>query len=311
MGHDWLAKVYEKSENFLKMQEILEQASEKSPKAIRRQQLLAQVSFNNADYDTSEKSYKRITKLGKHSYFTGPDDFLGLANVYIKKGMVSDALDTISDMTKEYSDKNPVITMKSLVNKTLLFSTLKKEKETNKSLDKVISKFSENQAVLNSLDAANLAKVCYSLDRHEDGNRFIEYAIKNNHDDKNRIDEIIQDLKNSGLSKDDISRLLKSRDEVIEINNRGVKLATSGNIADSISLFMEAANEMPENKAINLNTAQSLIMYMKESGASTDLLQKTKSYLDKVQFPGVPSEKYQILASSYRDLASRHKAVKR
>ena len=309
LGHDWLAKVYQKNQNYSKAQEVLELASEKSPKAIRRQQILAEVSFNNFDYDTSEKSYRRITIMGKNSYFTGPDDYLGLASTYLAKGMINDALDTIADMNTMYSEKDPKLSMKSLINEVFLYSRMQKNNETNKRLDMVVSEFINNQGLVNSIDAAKLASICYSLERHEDGHRFTEYAIKNNHDNNTLINQIVDDLTSSGISKDEIDNLLKSRDKVIEINNRGVKLASSGKIADSISLFIEAANEIPENQVINLNTAQSLIMHMKESGISEDLLAKTKFYLDKASLKDNPGEKYRVLTSTYRHLAEEFDSV--
>ena len=305
LAHDWLAKTYQKKNNLVKAQEILKQASEKSPKAVRRQQILAKVSYDNSDFDTSEDSFRRITKMGKHSFFTGPDDYFGLANVYLEKGMKTDALDTISDMRKIFSEKNTDKNIKSFVNEVYFYSKLQNIKETNNALDRVITEFTNRQNCITSSDASELAKICYSLERVDDGNRFIEYVIKNNHDNTDIINNIIQELTNAGLSDNQVRQILKSRDQVIEINNQGVKLATTGKIAESLSLLINAANEMPENQAINLNTAQSLIMHMKESGCSSELLKKTKIYLDKAKQTGALNKKYQLLTSSYNELFSK------
>ena len=301
-SHDWLAKLHRTQKNYNEAQKILEKATIKSPKAIKRQQLLAEVSFENEDLDTSEKSYKRVTRTGKNSYYLNPDDYSGLAEVYLKKGMVSDALNTISDMRKEFSDAAPSKNMKSHINEAFLYDRLERKKEANGRLDKIISIFSKDPGTVTSVDAIELAKLCYSYERNDDGNRFIKYTIKNNHDNQEIIDGIIGILTDIGFSNAEINALLKSRDEVIEINNRGVKLATTGKIAESISLFVEAATAMPENHVINLNTAQSLIMHMNKSGATEKLMAETKKYLDKVKFTGKPSDKYKILTASYQNL---------
>jgi len=302
-SHDWLARLHRSNKNYSDAQKILEKATLKSPKAIKRQQTLAEVSFENEDFDTSEKSYKRITRTGKNSYYINPDDYLGLAEVYLKKDMVSDALDTISDMRKEFNESDPLINMKSHINEAFLYDRLQREKETNDRINNIISIFTKDPGTVTSVDSIELAKLCYSHDRKEDGNKFIQYAIKNNHDSQETIDEIISLLTNIGLSNEDINALLRSRDEVIEINNRGVKLATTGKIAESISLFVEAATAMPENHVINLNTAQSLIMHMNKSGATEELMDETRKYLDKVKFTGRPGEKYKILTASLQNLA--------
>jgi len=303
-AHDWLAKLYRTNKNYKEAQNILEKATIKSPKAIKRQKILAEVSFENEDFDTSEKSYKRVTRMGKNSYYLNPNDYSGLAEVYLKKGMVSDALETISDMRKEFTNSDPEKNMKSCINEAFLYDQLQRKKETNDRIDKIISIFLKNPGTVTSIDSIELAKLCYSHSRNDDGNRFIQYAIKNNHDNQEAIDEIITILTDIGFSNKDINALLKSRDEVIDINNQGVKLATAGKISESISLFVEAATAMPENHVINLNTAQSLIMHMNKSGATVELMNETKKYLDKVKFTGKPSEKYKILTMSYQNLVN-------
>lgn len=301
-AHDWLAKIHRKNNDYAEAQSVLEKATLKSPKAIKRQQILAEVSFENNDYDTSEQSYKKITRTGKNSYYLGPDDYAGLAEVYLKKGNIQDALETISDMRKEFSKADPYKNMKSHINEAFIYNELKRDKETNDHLDIIIEIFHKEPGTVTSADAIELAKLCYSLGRNDDGNIFMQYAIKNNHDNQNTIDNIITTLTNAGISQKDITALLKSRDEVIEINNRGVKLATSGKIPESIRLFIEAAAAMPENHVINLNTAQSLIMHMNKSGVTQELANQTKKYLDKVHFKGNPSEKYRVLTTSFQKL---------
>lgn len=302
-AHDWLAKLHQATENYTEAQNILEQATTKSPKAIKRQQILAEVSYQNEDYDTSEASYKRITRTGKNSFYMGPDDYSGLAEVYLKKGMVSEAIDTINDMRKEYKKSDPLTNMKSHIKEVFLYDRLDRQNEVNDRLDIILDTFKEDPGTVTSADAIKLAELCYKYDRNDDGNILMQYAIKNNHDDQDTIDGIVSTLQDIGVSTDDINTLLKSRDEVIELNNRGVKLATTGDISESISLFVKAASAMPENQVINLNTAQSLIMHMNQSGVSEELLNEAKKYLDKASFTGKPSEKYIILTTAYQRLA--------
>lgn len=302
-AHDWLAKLHRNNNNYAEAQNVLEKATTKSPKAIKRQQVLAEVSFENKDFITSEKSYKKITRTGKNSYYLSPDDYSGLAEVYLKQGMTSDAIDTILDMRKEFKKADPEKNMKSHINEAFLYNELQRDKDTNEQIDIITSIFKKEPGTVTSIDSVELAKLCYSLNRTDDGNRFIQYAIKNNHDNQKAIDKIVSALTDLGFSQNDINALLKSRDEVIEINNRGVKLATTGNISESISLFAEAATAMPENQVINLNTAQSLIMHMNKSGATQELIEQARDYLNRVSFDGKPNEKYLILTTSLQNIA--------
>lgn len=300
-AHDWLSKTHEKIGDLNSSQIALLKAIEKSPKAIKRQQILADISFRNKDLDTSEKAYKRIVRTGKHSCYLTPDDYSGLAKVYIKKGMTVDALNTISSMRESFCNPTSEHNMKYHINEAAIYNEMLNADKTKSSIDKIIDLFDDSPGDMNSLDAINIAEICYSHGMHEAGNKLACHAIRNNHDNQNVIDKIISQLSDSGLSTTTIDDLMKTRDEVVELNNRGVKLASTGKIEESISLFVKAASAMPENSVINLNAAQSLIMFMKSSTPTHTLLNETKKYLNRVSFEGKPSEKYAMLTKLYRE----------
>lgn len=300
-AHDWLSKTHEKIGNLQNSQDALMKAIEKSPKAIKRQQKLADISFKNKDLDTSEKAYKRIVRTGKHSCYLTPDDYSGLAKVYIKKGMTVDALNTLSSMRESFCNPNSEFNMKYYVNEVMIYNEMLNKDKTESSLTKVIDLFNESPGEMNSADAINIAEICYSNGMKEAGDKLSCHAIRNNHDNQDTINEIVDRLSAIGLQRDAIDTLMESRDEVVELNNRGVKFATNGDIEESISLFVKAASAMSENRVINLNTAQSFIMFMKKSSPTHQLLAETKKYLDRVSFEGKPSDKYRMLTKIYRE----------
>lgn len=267
--------------------------------------MLADISFRNKDLDTSEKAYKKIVRSGKHSCYLTPDDFSGLAKVYLKKGMTIDALNTLTSMRESFSNPNSEFNMKRHINETFIYNEMLNEEKTKSSLENVINLFDDSPGQMNSTDAINIAEICYSHGMQEAGDKLSCHAIRNNHDDQTALDEIIQRLSSAGLAKDNIDTLMETRDEVVELNNRGVKMASSGKIEESISLFVKAASAMSENSVINLNAAQSLIMFMKKTGPTHKLLNETKKYLDRVSFEGKPSDKYRMLTKIYREQKSR------
>lgn len=300
-SHDWLAKVHEKMGDLKSSQETLIKAVEKSPKAIKRQQTLADISFKNEDLDTSEKAYKKIIRSGKHSCYLTPDDYSGLANIYIQKGMGTDAVKTLRTMKESFCPPGSTPNMKYLINEAFIYNKIPDAEKTKSSLNEIIDLFDSIPGEMSSTDAISIAEICYSHGMKEAGDKLSCHAIRNNHDNQDTINEIIKKLSSAGLSGDAIDTLMETRDEVVELNNRGVKLATSGSIEESISLFVKAASAMPENSVINLNAAQSLIMFMKKSEPTHKLLGETKKYLDRISFDGVPSDKYRMLTKLYRD----------
>lgn len=303
-AHDLLALLHRKQGNLGESQKLLQEAISKSPKAILRQKELADVSFLNEDYELSESAYKRVLRIGKHSYYHGPEDYMGLAKTYIKKGSNIEALRSLGNMRKVFRTSGKEKQIKSLVSETILYHELGKHDDAKKSINEIFKEFNKNPSCLAAKDAIELAKICYSLEMTEEGDLLTQHVVRNNHDNQEFLDELISSLGdvNSGSK---ISELIAStRDEVIALNNRGVELATQGKIEESIELFHKAAAAMAENSIVNLNAAQSLIMYMSKSGADRGKLEEAMGYLDRINVEGKPTEKHHKLLSICRKLQS-------
>ena len=301
-AHDLLAQVYRKLGDLGMSQKILQDAISKSPKAILRQKELANISLENEDYDTSENAFKRVLRIGKYSCYRGPEDYMGLAKTYIKKGSNIDALRSLGNMRSEFKTSNPQMRIKSLVSEIILYYELDRHDDAKKSLAEVLCKFKEDPACLSSNDAIELAKVCYGLGMNEDGDLLTQHVVRNNHDNKEMLDQLVKTLSEATGSNAAADLISKTRDEVIATNNKGVELATQGKVEESIELFRKAASAMPENSIVNLNAAQSLIMYMTKMSADQQKIDETMSYLSKIKVDGKPSEKHLKLLTICRKL---------
>lgn len=294
-ANDVLAKVYLALGDPKKSQEILQQALDKSPKAILRQKELANLSLANKDYEAAEQAFKRILRNGKHSCYRGPEDHMGLAKAYIQKGSNFDAAKSLSSMRAEYRTAPTDKKIKSYVSEVVLYHELEKFSDAKKSVQEVLKIVNKRPEHLASEDAVTLAKICYKMDMNKEGDIFIQHVVRNNHDNSEMLEELANILKEYGGESKVAELIANTRDEVIAINNQGVELATQGKIEESIDLFEKAAKAMSENSIVNLNAAQSLIMYMSNFSADEEKLNKTMGYLSKIKVVGKPSEKHQKL----------------
>jgi CheY-like chemotaxis protein len=302
---DWLAKVYEKLGQLDKSQEILEKAVTKSPKAVLRQKALADISYKNNDFDTSEEAYKRVVRIGKHSCYKSPDDYAGLTRVYMKKNSAVDAIKTLGSMKKEFRNSNTSVLLKTTIHEAVLFKELDRPDDSRQALSTVMSIFKEDPALVPSALAMQLAESCYDAGMKAEGDDLIRHVVRNHHDDKD-IHKQVQILLEKYDAGTDASALISQTcEEVIELNNKGVELATKGKLHDSISLFVKAASGMPENQTINLNAAQSLIMFMQKNGPFREFMEQANNYLMRVKAMGDPDEKFYKLLSIYQTLSAK------
>ena len=302
---DWLAKVYEKLDQPDKSQEILEKAVAKSPKAVLRQKALADISYKNNDFDTSEEAYKRVVRIGKYSCYKSPDDYAGLARVYMKKNTAVDAVKTLGAMKKEFRNSDSAVLLKATIHEAVLFKELDRPDDSRQALSTVMNIFKEDPALVPSTMAMQLAESCYEAGMKAEGDDLIRHVVRNHHDDKDIHKQVQTLLEKYDTGTDARTLISQTCEEVIELNNKGVELATKGKLHDSISLFVKAASGMPENQTINLNAAQSLIMFMQKNGPFREFMEQANHYLIRVKALGDPDEKYYKLLSIYQTLSSK------
>ncbi len=303
-AHDWLARTHEKLDELKLAQEVLTEATEKSPKAVLRQRALAEISQKNEDLDTAEEAYRRVMRLGKNSCYKSPTDYASLSRVYLQKGDNLEAMKTLASMKKEFRSSRSGDRLHAIILEIMLYKDMGRDDEARKGISEAMKLFRDNPAGLNTPLAMNLASACYALGQKEEGDEIVRHIVRNNHEDQDILDQVQTMMEGCGIGDSAADLIAATRDEVIALNNRGVELATSGALQDSIKLFAQAAEGMPENLVINLNAAQSLIMFMQRYGAVPEFLEQTQGYLLRAQALNKPSQKQDKLQTAYRKLVT-------
>ncbi len=302
-AYDWLAKVYKILGKSDKAQDILRRAVEISPKALLRQRALGEISLANEDFQVAEKAYKYVVREGKNSVHKSPEDYGGLAKVYMKTDSSGKSvLRVLGEMKQDFRNSDPTQQLKSAVVEGVVHKALGNEEQSNAALDRAMQLFGEDPGALSSDAAMELAKACYTLGRKDQGNELIKHVVRNNHEDERALGAARQLFSDLGMADEADALINDTRQEVIDLNNEGVDLAKKGSLQESISLFQRAARAMPENVIVNLNAAQSLIMMMQSGGANAQHLGQTKSYLERVGLVDSGNDRYQKLLGRYHEL---------
>jgi len=305
-AYDWLAKVEEALGNSQGSQQLLMSALAVSPKAILRQKALAEIAFKNGDLDTSEQAYKYTVRHGKNSCFKHPSDYGGLAKVYLEKSVNKDAEKIILTMKKEFQGSNDDALLQAAVIESTVYKDLGKVAESHAALDKALELFSADPGSLCSTIAVELAQACFAADKSEQGKELIRHVVRNHHDDADTLKQVQTLFDEQGLQEEGAAIINSTRSEVVAINNDGVDLLKSGKLQESIGLFTKAARAMPENVIINLNAAQSFIIFMQQSGVNERIMLQTQQYLDRVRALDAGNNRYKKLMSCCQELSKKN-----
>lgn len=303
LAYDLLAKIKVKRGDLIEAQRLLENAVAQSPKAILRQRELGQIAYKNGNIGLAEKSFKQAVKLGQYSCYKNVKDYTGLADTLTKSNQEVDAIKVIHSIKKEFQSSPSALLEASIVEARLL-KDMKKDELSLKAVHAALAALEKNADYISSELILDLAETCVALGQTEQALSLVEQAVRNKPDDASMLINIRKAFANKAMS-DNVEQLIeKSIVEVRDINHKGVILAQQGKIEESIALFMEAANALPQNITINLNAAHSLILQMTQQGVTKERLQQSKQYLDKVKAINPANEKLLGLVIKFNKLAS-------
>ena len=302
-AYDWLAKVYEKLGNVEQAQKTLQNAIERSPKAILRHKTLGKIAFHHKNMALAETSFEQAVKLGRHSCYKEVNDYTSLSKVYLETNSPSSASNLIEEMKSEFDDDSSTQFQASII-EGMIHKHNGDEELANQAIEKANKLFSSlnNNASVDSM--MDLTRTCLALGREDLGKKFTKYIVSNNHEDNdilNKTQQLFDEFDMNDVGKALIDSTCQ---EVVNINNRGVELTKQGNLMEAIELLEEAAVGMPENKTINLNAAQALIMLMQKGEKHSELLTKTGTYLERVSQIDPLDKKFQKLKSFYIKLSA-------
>jgi len=302
-AYDWLAKTLKETGNTTEAQEVLQKGTSISPKSLQRQKTLGEVAYENKDMSVAARSFKAAVEYGKNSAMRTPSEFTGLAKALTATGNETEAMKVIKNVNQEFKNNNQV-----KFETGLLKSAIYRKQGLKESAEQALEEVKELVEVMEESQSKNatmeLAQVCMELGAKEDAIQLLKTVVRNNHEDEETLSKVQGVFKSAGMEDEGKEMIESTRDEMTKLNNKGVALVKAGKIDEAVGLFMKAADGAPENKTINLNAAQVLIVKAKEGKKGADThLEKAGEYLENAGHKDRFDEKYLALMDAYEELA--------
>lgn len=281
--YDALAQIKEQRGDIAGAQQLLEYASDISPNAILRQQLLAEISQTNGDLERAEKAHRKIVRLGANSCYDSPENYFKLArciSTQLKlsetkdRKRINEAEEVLDRARRRYRD-NPDVRLQSDIINATVYADAGQMEESRRRVDGVSNRISnsedEHVAAQMSLDLAR----CYqSMGDSEQAQKILrELAEKYPHDES--IGEAIDRLSDEPLSQ-------KGKEKAIELNRRGKELLSNQQFGEAVKLFGEALRHYPNNIAVKLNLLLALVRNMRTLGPTPEQIERCNKVIHSV-----------------------------
>jgi FimV-like protein len=272
-----------------------------SPRAILRQKDLGSLAYRNEDFTTAETSFKSAVEQGKNSCFKNASDYTNLAKTLVQRDASEEGLDVLNSALIMFPEDVDAKLQVSVA-ESYVYKKMNREEDARRSMAEA-QKLAEDLSGQMSADLElDLAKAYIMMGDEKKGTEIIKRIVQDNHDDEIMLENVRVAFKESGMEERGQEIVKEAREEIIDVNNEGVKLAQEGKLAEAIAYFEKAADKLPENKIINANAAQVLMLYMKENGSNEKQMREAKTYLDRV---GKIDDSYidlPMLLDMYREL---------
>jgi tetratricopeptide (TPR) repeat protein len=303
-SYDQLARTLIKMKKPREAQSVLMKAISISPRALLRQRSLGQIAFSNKDFDTAETSFQTAVEQGKHSCFRSPSDYTNLAKAIVHGTTPERSLNVLDNALKEFPESGNARLQTSIA-KSYVHTIMNKPQEARLALteaEKIAAELTRNLPVELSLELAQ----AYILTGEEDkGTQIIKQVVSDNHDNEEMLEKVRNVFEETGLTSKGEEIIKTTIEEIIQLNNEGVKLVQDGRIDEAITYFEKAAAKLTENKVINANAAHVIMLNMKEKGKSGQQFYKVKLYLDRVKKIDQNYEDLPKLITLYNELVPK------
>ena len=277
-AHDWLAKSQLAMGFPRDAQATLLNAVRLSPHVMSRQQTLGEVAMHNKDFKLAEDALAHAVSLSRNSVYNNPQLHANLAKSLSALDKNDQALEVISKIASTFDD--PLASFYACAAEAQVRKACGDEDRAREAIERAEHLHRSLGRGAPPDSSLELARAAVSLGQADKARDILRNAVMNNYDNETLLSKVTSVYQELGTDEDATALVHSIRQEVVRMNNKGVKLLSEGQFAEATELFVKAAESMSGNLVINLNAARAFILLMEKQGVESDFLGKARRYLE-------------------------------
>jgi FimV-like protein len=293
-AYDFVAGVREEMGKLGEAQEMLLGATVISPNNSARQRMVGDVAVRNDDLEAAEKAYSKVLERHRGSSLKNIDDFTNLSRVMIDRGHVEGARKITQELRRDLRGS------KQGELAALVMESLCAEKEgdpfkAKQSLEKALDlqRTIQSDGKLDSVSqklSVDLARACLATGDEVTAQEILRKVAAENHEDRSMIAHIQGVFAKTGNEAAGQALLAQVGKEIVELNNRGVLAARSGDLNASVQMLIEAADRVP-NLQFLVNATKAIFTLLERQGWDEAMAERGLRYLQLAQSKDMRSAK--------------------
>lgn len=308
-AYDFVAGVREEMGNPEQAQGVLQKAAELSPNNSLRQRMVGDVAVRNKDLDTAERAYGRVLERHRGSSLRVIDDYANLSRVMLEKGNTEGARKVTHELRRDWrGDRHGELA--GLIMDSLCSEQDGDPAKAKAALEKALTLHQElqddgQQSRFSQKIAIDLAHACLEMGDEATGSEILKKVAAENHDDRGMIAQIQGVFAKTGRAEAGQTLLAKVGQEIVELNNRGVLAARSGDLEGSVQMLIEAAERVP-NLQFLINASKAIFTLLDRRGWDEALAERGARYLRLAQAKDMRNAKLISAGELYQQVARKY-----
>jgi len=286
-AYDFLAGVREEKGDLAAAQTVLQEAATISPKNTARQRIVGDVAMRNGDFGAAEKAYGKVLERHRGSSLRQIDDYANLSRVLLDRGNAAGARQVIQELKRDWRGNREGEYAAAVMDGLCLQAEGEPAKaraavEEALRLHEILQAERDPAKPTSDKVAVDLAQACLAVGDNDTAQAIMRRVAAENNENRSVIARIEGVFARSG--KEDTGRALLDQvnREIVELNNRGVLAARSGNLEESVRLLIDAAETVPSLQFL-VNAAKAICALMDRQGWRDDLAERARNYLQRAR----------------------------
>jgi tetratricopeptide (TPR) repeat protein len=255
--------------------DVLQKAREVAPGTMSRIRELSSLAVSAGKPEVAEAVMRQALQKHKFSPVRQANDYATLSKALVNQGKAGEALTVVAEAQKSFNDKYSGVLLAATE------SVAHRAAGNHAQAEAAIAKAMEHGDLsgLPTHTVIALADACFVMGKEDDATRLLNHAIQNNHEDdtiKGRVHDVLTSAGKDPLQA--TAMIEASTQEVILLNNDGVRKAQAGQLLEAIELLCQAANRLPNNLQILSNAALVIALDLVRNGNTPDKMGKCINY---------------------------------
>ena len=308
-AYDFVASVREEMGKLEEAQAALQQASEISPNNSIRQRLVGDIAVRNDDLSVAERAYGKVLERHRGSSLRVIDDYTNLTRVMLDQGHTDGAKMITQELRRDWRG-NKQGELAALIMDSLCSEQEGEPAKAKLALEKALALHETivadpNQKDLSQKIFVDLAHACLASGDEDKAQEILSKVAAENHEDRSMIAHIQGVFAKTGNEEAGQSLLAKVGREIVELNNRGVLAARSGDLEASVQMLIEAAERVP-NLQFLVNASKAIFSLLDRKGWNVDMARRGVQYLQMAQAKEMRNAKVISACELYYKVARKY-----